>query len=171
VDGTGASEFEVCRTLFDFLNRNLIAPEGRGETPAVEEEEAPASSVPGYAVAALVSALALGGLLSGLHAPFAVTGRPPVVARGWAVLEDGLTWQRLSRLDRAIQAWDATHSSPPATLMDLVEVGLVPSSFLRDPEGRPFHYETSADGYLLSAVDDGGRSIPEAMLDRREGSR
>src|SRR5512139_4224754 len=28
IDGTGAGEFEVCRTLFDFLNRNLIAPAG-----------------------------------------------------------------------------------------------------------------------------------------------
>jgi hypothetical protein len=171
VDGTGASEFEVCRTLFDFINRNLIAPEGRGEITVIEEEEAPASSLPGYAVAALVSALALGGLVAGLQAPFAVTGRPPVVAQGWALLEDGVTWQRLSRLDRAIQAWQATHGSPPPTLVDLVEAGLVHSSFLRDPDGRPFHFETTPDGYLLSAVDERGRSIPEVTLDRREGSR
>ena len=30
IDGTGAAEFEVCRTLFDFLNRNLIAQAGMG---------------------------------------------------------------------------------------------------------------------------------------------
>src|SRR5512134_920959 len=30
IDATGSGEFEVCRTLFDFLNRNLIAPSGRG---------------------------------------------------------------------------------------------------------------------------------------------
>jgi hypothetical protein len=172
VDGTGASEFEVCRTLFDFLNRSLIAPEGRGETPVIEAEEADrASSLPGYAVAALVSALALGGLASTLASPFAVTGRPPVVAQAWAEVEDGVSWQRLFRLDRTIQAWQATHGSPPPTLQDLVEAGLVHSSFLTDPAGRPFHYETAAGGYLLAAVDDRGRAIPKATLDRRDGSR
>ncbi|HUL75636.1 MAG TPA: DUF4388 domain-containing protein, partial [Vicinamibacteria bacterium] len=30
IDSTGAGEFEVCRALFDFLNRNLIIPAGRG---------------------------------------------------------------------------------------------------------------------------------------------
>jgi hypothetical protein len=172
VDGTGASEFEVCRTLFDFLNRSLIAPEGRGETPVIEEEEADrASSLPGYAVAALVSALAVGGLASTLDSPLAVTGRPPIVVRERLVLEDGVTWQRLSRIDQSIQAWQATHGSPPPTLQVLVEAGLVNSRFLTDPAGRPFHYETTAGGYLLSAVDDAGRTIPEETLDRRQGSR
>ena len=40
IDGTGTGEFEVCRTLFDFLNRNLIAPAGRGTAPTLEESEA-----------------------------------------------------------------------------------------------------------------------------------
>ena len=30
IDATGSGEFEVCRTLFDFLNRNLITLAGRG---------------------------------------------------------------------------------------------------------------------------------------------
>ena len=38
IDGTGAGEFEVCRTLFDFLNRNLIAPAGRGSAPSPRGE-------------------------------------------------------------------------------------------------------------------------------------
>ncbi len=49
IDGTGAGEFEVCRTLFDFLNRNLIAPAGRGEAPPDEEaaRRAPPPRCPG----------------------------------------------------------------------------------------------------------------------------
>ena len=63
IDGTGTGEFEVCRTLFDFLNRNLIAPAGRGTTPVLEEAAvSPASALPGYAVTVLVLALAPGGL-------------------------------------------------------------------------------------------------------------
>jgi hypothetical protein len=172
IDATGTGEFEVCRTLFDFLNRNLIAPEGRGETRALEEVagEGRASSMPGYAVAALVALLAAGGLVARLGSPFFVTGRGPVVEESWHLLVAGETWSRLSRLDRAIQAWRATYGSLPQTLQKLVEAGLVDRTYLYDPARRPIHYEISADGYLLSAVDDGGRSRPDALLDRRKGT-
>ena len=79
IDGTGAGEFEVCRTLFDFLNRNLIAPVGPRSAPSREDAEAAsvASAVPGYVVAVLVVSLALAGLLVQRRSPFAVTGLPP----------------------------------------------------------------------------------------------
>jgi hypothetical protein len=172
IDATGAAEFEVCRTLFDFLNRNLIAPEGRGETPALEEARAKGrgSSMPGYAVAALVVLLAVAGLLARLGSPFLVTGRPPVVEEGWALVIDGVTWSRLARLDQAIHAWEATYGTLPQTLEELVGAGLVDRSYLYDPARRPFHYETASDGYLLSAVDDAGRSRPDVVLDRRAGT-
>ena len=90
---TGAGEFEVCRTLFDFLNRNLIAPAGRGSAPSLEEAEAAsaASAVPGYVVAVLVVSLALAGLLVQRRSPFAVTGLPPVLHRSYAAVLDGAT--------------------------------------------------------------------------------
>ncbi len=172
IDATGAGEFEVCRTLFDFLNRNLIAPEGRGETRAFEEVagKGRASSMPGYAVATLVVLLAAGGLVARLGSPFFVSGGAPVVEDSWDLVVDGVTWSRLSRLDHAIQAWRATYGSLPQTLQKLVEAGLVDRTYLYDSARRPIHYETSSDGYLLSAVDDGGRSRPDALLlDRRKG--
>ena len=81
IDGTGAGEFEVCRTLFDFLNRNLIAAAGHGSAPSLEDAETAsvASAVPGYVVAGLVVSLALAGLLVQRRSPFAVTGLPPVL--------------------------------------------------------------------------------------------
>jgi hypothetical protein len=171
IDATGTGEFEVCRTLFDFLNRNLIAPEGRGETRPFEEAAGVgrASSLPGYAVAALVVLLAAGGFVARLGSPFAVTGGDPVVEEGWDLVVDGVTWSRLSRLDRALQAWRATYGSLPQTLQKLVEAGLVDRTYLYDPARRPIHYETSSNGYLLSAVDDAGRPRPDAVLDRRQG--
>ena len=171
IDATGAGEFEVCRTLFDFLNRNLIAPEGRGETPALREGEAKtrASSVPGYAVAVLVVLLAVAGLLARRDSPFLVSGRPPVVEEGWALVIDGVTWSRLARLDQAIHAWEATHGAPPQTLVELVGAGLVDRSYLYDPARRPFHYETAPDGYLLSAVGHARPARPARGQDRRGG--
>jgi len=171
IDGTGAGEFEVCRTLFDFLNRNLIAPAGRGEAPSLEEggAEGAASAVPGYVVVGLVLALALAGLVVQRRSPFAVTGLPPVLQRSHAALVDGATRSRLVRLEQAIEAWRATHGAPPAALEDLARAGLVDRSYLLDPLARPFHYEASPGGYLLSAVDDTGASRPDATVDHRDG--
>jgi Domain of unknown function (DUF4388) len=170
IDGTGVGEFEVCRTLFDFLNRNLIAPAGRGTTPVFEEAAASrASSLPGYAVTLLVLAVAAAGLVAHSEAPFAVSGRPHTLRQAWTAIAEGETWARLFRVDRALRAWQATHGSPPATLEKLVAAGTLDARALRDPARRPFHYEPAASGYLLAAVDDTGRSRPEATLDRRGG--
>lgn len=173
IDGTGVAEFEVCRTLFDFLNRNLIASEGMGASEVHERAVARgrSSSLPGYVVAALVAVLALAGLMARRDAPFGVTGRPPVLEQAWATVQDGVTWSRLSRLDRAIQAWKATYGSLPQTLEELVGAGLVDRRFLHDPERRPFHYEVDSVGYLIGAVDDAGRERPDVTLDRRAGGR
>jgi hypothetical protein len=171
IDGTGAGEFEVCRTLFDFLNRNLIAPAGRGAAPSLEAAAArgAASAVPGYAVAALVAALALAGLAVQGRAPFAVTGLAPFPGGSYAALLEGTTRWRLARLERAIDAWRANHGAPPAALEDLVSAGLVDKLHLLDPWARPFHYEPGPRGFLLSAVDESGASRADATLDRRGG--
>jgi hypothetical protein len=173
IDSTGATEFDVCRTLFDFLNRNLISAEGRGATPVLRDvaEGRRASSLPGYAVAAFVLLLAGAGLFAQHSAPFAVTSRPPVVERGWSLLRESVTWSRLARLDKAVRAWQVTYGTPPQTLEELAQAGLVDQSYLWDPARRPYHYEVGPTGYLLSAVDDAGRSRPEMILDRRAGGR
>ena len=171
IDGTGAGEFEVCRTLFDFLNRNLIGPAGSGTAPSLEEStaESAASAVPGYVVAGLVLALALAGLVVQRRSPFAVTGLAPALDRSHAALLEGATRSRLARLERAVEAWRATHGAPPAALEDLARAGLVDRSYLLDPFGRPFHYEAGPRGYLLSAVDDSGAGRKDATVDRRDG--
>jgi hypothetical protein len=172
IDATGAGEFEVCRTLFDFLNRNLIAAAGKGSEPSQGDAgaTAAASPVPGYVVCALVALLALAGLVVQRRSPFAVTGLPPVLHRSYAAVLDGATRSRLARLERALEAWRATHGAPPAALEDMVRAGTVDRSYLLDPWSRPFHYEASpGGGYLLSAVDESGRSRSDATLDRRGG--
>jgi len=171
IDGTGAGEFEVCRTLFDFLNRNLIAPVGRGTSPSFEESAAPstASPVPGYAVAALVGVLALAGLVVQSRSAFAVTGFGPFLRAAYEAVLDGTARARLARLERAIDAWTATHGAPPSSLEDLVRAGLADPSQLVDPWGRPFRYEPGPRGYRLSAVDDSGAARADATLDRRGG--
>jgi hypothetical protein len=171
IDSTGSGEFEVCRTLFDFLNRNLIAPAGRGSSAESEDDGAQgtSSAVPGYAVAGLVSALALAGLLVQHRAPFAVTGLDGLLPGSYDVVKDGVLRSRLARLERAIEAWRVTHGRPPASLDELVAAGLVKPEYLQDPWGRPIGYEVTATGYRLSASDESGASRPGLTLERRGG--
>jgi len=173
IDGTGAGEFEVCRTLFDFLNRNLIATVGRGTVPVHVGRESmePSSAVPGYAVGALVAALALAGLFVHLEEPFALVSRPPTLHQAWTAVGEGETWSRLYRIDKAIRAFQATHGAPPQALDELVQAGILDPRALLDPGRRPIHYERSPTGYLLAAVDDSGTVRRDATLDRRTTGR
>ena len=168
IDGSGVGEFEVCRILFDFLNRNLIASSGKGAVPALEQEEAGvASAIPGYVVAALALALVGAGLTVQRGSPFAVSGLGPALGSTYEMAVEEATRSRLARLERAVEAWRATHGAPPATLDELVGAGLVDRTYLRDPWERPFHYERGSRGYILSAVDEAGRSRADAAVDRR----
>jgi hypothetical protein len=168
IDGTGLPEFDVCRILFDFLNRNLIATSGKGRVLAVDEEEPLAvSSIPGYVVAVLALVLVVAGLTVQRRSPFAVTGLGPALGNTYDMALEQATRSRLRRLERAVEAWRANHGQPPSTLEELVGAGLVDRSYLRDPWQRPFHYEPGPRGYLLSAVDAAGRSRSDATVDRR----
>ena len=165
IDASGSGEFEVCRTLFDLLNRNIIAPLGRGVSDEAEEEAppVPVSLMPGYVVSALAVLLALVGVLAQLRSPFAVTGLPPFLGGAYGRLMDAVGLSRLERLDQALQAYHLVHGAPPGTLDELVTVGLVDRAYLQDPFHRPYRYEPRAGGYRLLSPDESG---PGAVFDR-----
>jgi hypothetical protein len=120
-------------------------------------------------VAGLVAALALAGLAVQHRAPFAVTGLGQVLPGSYDVVKDGVLRSRLGRLERAIEAWRATHGRPPSSLDELVAGGLVEPGYLLDPWGRPIRYEADASGYRLSASDESGASRPGLTVDRLGG--
>jgi hypothetical protein len=159
IDGVGMSEFDTCRMLFDLLNRNLITTVGRGSTKQTEAvaDDTPASSVPGYLLAAAAVLLALGGIYMQRTSPFGVTGQPPMLKSTQELMLQGVSRTRLERLDRAVLAYDLQHGTVPRTLSELVSQGLVDPSYLSDPWARPFHYALTENGYLLSAVDNAGK--------------
>ena len=165
IDATGLGEFDTCRILFDLMNRNLVTTVGRGVTKELEVSPAArvASATPGYVLAAVALALAAAGLLAQRSNPFAVTGRPPLLAGSYNLLMRGVSHVRLDRLDRAILAHHLNHGAVPHTLEELVTEGLVDRSYLKDPWARPFHYALTESGYLLSGVDDAGRTVPPVI--------
>jgi hypothetical protein len=169
IDASGAPEFEVCRTLFDLLNRNIIAKAGTGAARAAEEEEVTetvGSGIPGFVVMALVAFLALAGIGAQLHSPFAVTGLPPLLGGSSDELLEGVSLSRLQRLDRALVAYHLIHGAPPRSLDDLVASGLLDASGLQDPWSRPYRYAAGPSGYLISAVDDSGRPRRTTSIER-----
>jgi hypothetical protein len=169
IDSTGGGEFEVCRILFDLLNRNIITPVGRGparDASVIGLPSAAPSAAPGYVVAGLCVLLALGGMFVRRGAPFAVTGLPPFLREAHGLMLDTASHSRLERLDRAILAHHLVHGSAPATLEVLVGEGLVDRSYLHDPWDRPYHYALTESGYLLTGVDDRGKSIADTAVER-----
>jgi hypothetical protein len=169
IDSTGYGEFEVCRALFDLLNRNLITTAGRGVArssdtgaTAVDAE----SRWGGWGMAAAVGLLALVGLLVQIRTPFAVTGLPAYLSATHDRLVEDISHARLQGLDRGVQAYHLLRGALPRTLEEVAMAGLVDRRALRDPDDRPFHYALTVDGFLLSAVDDAGRPLPATMIER-----
>jgi hypothetical protein len=172
IDSTGLSDFEVCRILFDFLNRNIIAPVGRAGAPRGDVSGAVAPVTrevpPALGYMLIVAALALSalGLVLQRATPFGVLFQPPLV-RAQSLL-DGVNLARLERLDRALVAFHLVYGVIPSSLDELVGEGLVDVSYLKDPWSRPYRYETTlgGNGYVLQSVDENGRLVPGSLIAR-----
>ncbi len=167
IDGTGLGEFDTCRVLFDLLNRNLISTAGRG---AAQETETPhesrTSASPAYAGVAAALALSLVSIALLARSPFAVVGLSPLLQASYDRVLEGVSHGRLERLDRGVLAYHMAKGGVPRTLEDLVKVGLVDRSYLKDPWARPYHFALTNDGYLLSAVDDTGKRRAGTVIER-----
>jgi hypothetical protein len=167
VDSSGLSEFDSCRILFDLLNRNLISTVGRGAKVAeTSRREAVVSSTPGYVLAAAAVLLALVGISARASTPFAVVRLPPYLQSTYNLMVEAVKYNRLERLDRGVLAYHLAQGTTPSTLEDVASRGLVDRSYLKDPWARPYHYALTATGYLLSAVDDGGKKVASTTIER-----
>ncbi len=155
IDATGLGEFDVCRTLFDLLNRSIIAPGGRAEAPEVspgagDDADQPLRW-PGYALLLASLALTLVSLAVRLRDPYAVSGLQPFLAQTSLVTLESLDAARLRRVDRGVQAYHMLTGRLPESLSDVARAGLLDGGDLKDPWARPYHYSFSASGYELSA--------------------
>jgi hypothetical protein len=167
VDATGLGEFEACRTLYDLLNRSIIAPVGRGATPEAvvggPTEVEPASPVPGYALLAVAAVVLLISAFVQRSTPFAVPGLRPHLERPYRALLGHVSRSRLERIDRGVVAYDLLEGRPPETLADVVKAGLLDAAALRDPWAHPYHYELRGTTYRLSAEDAEQLPIERAL--------
>ncbi len=170
IDTTGLGEFDVCRVLFDLLNRSIIAPVGRAEAPEVapgasDEDDRPARW-PGALLLVATVALALSSFAFRLREPFAVSGLRPLLARAALQTFESIADARLRRVDRGVQAFQLLTGRFPESLSDVVRAGLLDGGDLKDPWERPYHYTFSSAGYELSA-DPAEPGRPALVIQRR----
>jgi hypothetical protein len=155
IDATGLGEFDVCRTLFDLLNRSIIAPVGRAEAQEArggeDGEELVAARWPGWALLAAVLVLALLSVTWRLRDPYGVTGLAPSLTKASLATLESLDAARLRRVDRAVMAYRLLTGNLPESLSEAARAGLLDGGDLKDPWARPYHYSFTDGGYELSA--------------------
>ncbi len=169
IDSTGLGEFEVCRTLYDLLNRNIISTAGRSamaERALGSFEAAAPSRAPAYVIGAAAIVVALVAVIARGPTPFAVHGATPLLAVTSADIATQLARTRLERLDESVLAFRYANGSLPGTLNEVVASGLVDQMYLRDPWRRAFHYAITPRGYLLGALDGQGKLAPGLAIER-----
>ena len=167
---SGLSEFDTCRILFDLLNRNLITHRGPRARQAKEVGRAggggrrprPATSWPRpRSLLALVGDLRARGhaLRGGRDGRRSCRSRTTCSSTAVSHSAAGAARPRRARLPpRAGQ--------PPPRSRRSSTSGLVDRRYLKDPWARPYHYALTANGYLLSAVDDAGKKVVGTAIER-----
>lgn len=162
VELTGMGDFDVCRIMFDFIDRNLIAPVGHPTEGAAEPEPvetaAPAAPGLGKPLIAVVLLLCLAGLFLSGGAPFRIPARPGVFAVGEAEVARGMSLARIQRLDNALRIFHLTYAARPASLDVLASERppLADPEDLRDARGVPFAYERNAGSVNILATNPAG---------------
>ncbi|MGH9337759.1 MAG: DUF4388 domain-containing protein, partial [Vicinamibacteria bacterium] len=159
---TGLSDFDVCRTLFDFIDRNLVAPAGqeqaRAATDAGKRVAAGTSESRGTVALVAVLLLAALGLALSVTSPFRVPGRPSLFREEAPAIQASRDMSRMQRIGEALRTYYLTFGSYPTRLEDLVNASpsLLSTDDLKSVGGESFRYATTADGVILEAVDASG---------------
>jgi hypothetical protein len=169
---TGLSDFDVCRTLFDFIDRNLVAASapGQSKSSGTSGARAVADIAEGQAVGtiALVAVLVLSsvGLLVSLATPFRVPALRSFFSEESYAIETSRDMARMQRVLSALRTYYLTFGAYPATLDDLANASppLLRAEDLHNTGGVPFRYQTAREQVTLETIDSSGE--PSLGLER-----
>jgi hypothetical protein len=162
VDMTGMSDFDVSRTIFDLIERNLVEPVGRQRDEAVQEKVEPArvaaSPIFGTIVLVLVLAASVVGLVLSYSHLFRVPGTSDLFPAELENTRRVTTLVRMERVDSALRSYFLNHGEYPKALEELVNTSpsLVSPTDLRDSDGVPFLYDRTPEVVAIAALDDAG---------------
>jgi len=162
---TGLSDFDVCRTLFDFLDRNLIATadqeRARSQQPAGPRVEiGEPSQVLGLVGLVIVLALSAVGFAVSMGAPFRVPALPSFLLQESETIQRSRDVAGMQRIVSALRAYYMAFGAYPSTLDDLVNATppLVSADDLQGAGGEPYRYQTSPERIVLQAIGPSGEA-------------
>jgi hypothetical protein len=161
---TGLSDFDVCRTLFDFIDRNLVAPAGQEPSKAQASVEGRRSPTPapgdgaGTIALAVVVVVALVGLAVSITTPFRVPTRPSLFEAEAPAIHASRDMARLQRVAEALRVYCLTFGNYPASLDDLVNASpaLLTAKDLVATNGEVFQYHSEGGRVVVQAPDASG---------------
>jgi hypothetical protein len=162
VDMTGSSDFDVSRTIFDLIERNLVEPVGHQrdevERKRVVRVPATTSSVLGIVVLVIVLVTSAFGLLSTYSKPFRVPGTTDFFPAERESYGRAMTVVRMERVDSALRSYFLNYGEYPATLEELVTASfaLVSPADIRDSDGNAFLYDRTPQRVALAAINEAG---------------
>lgn len=167
IDATGLGEFEACRTLFDLLNRNIIAPVGRGmarDAAGGGTEGLVTNWLPGYVMIGVAALVALVGLARTWREPFGVSGFRGSLSSTTDDLREWVLVTGIDRVDHGIVGYYLAHAQLPTTLAEVADADLVDRAALAL---RPLSYVISGEReFRLEALDEAGNAIPGTRIER-----
>jgi hypothetical protein len=167
IDATGLGEFEACRTLFDLLNRNIIAPVGRGmarDVAGAAGEGLTANWLPGYLVIAVAALATLVGIARSWREPFGFVPLPGVQASATDDLRDWVLVSDIERIERGVVGYSLARGQLPATLVEVADARLVDRTIL---SRRPLSYTILSEReFRLEALDEAGKPISRTRIER-----
>ena len=160
---TGLSDFDVCRTLFDFLDRNLVATAGQERVRSRQragprvENGAPSQAF-GLVGLVIVLALSAVGFTVSMGAPFRVPALPSFLLQESESIQRSRDVAGMQRIVSALRAYYMAFGTYPNTLDDLVNATppLVSTDDLQGAGGEPYRYQTSPDRIVLQAIGPSG---------------
>jgi hypothetical protein len=171
---TGLSDFDVCRTLFDFLDRNLVAPAGQEKARTVRQagprvEDGEPSQALGLVGLVVVLALSAVGFAVSMGAPFRVPALSSYLVQESETIQRSRDVAGMQRVVSALRAYYMAFGAYPATLDDLVNATppILSSDDLRGAGGELYRYQTSSERIVLQAIGPSGEpylSVVRAVL-------
>jgi hypothetical protein len=162
VEMTAISDFDVSRTIFDLIERNLVEPVGHQRDEAARKKvvtaKATTSSVLGVVVLVLVLAVSAVGLVSTYSKPFRVPGTSDFFPAERESFRRAMTVVRMERVDSALRSYFLNFGEYPVSLGELVNASpaLVSPTDLQDGAGVPFLYDRTPQRVALAAMNEAG---------------
>ena len=166
MDLTGLSDFDVCRTLFDFIDRNLVSPAAQEQARSARRSGPRASvgvgpsQIVGMAALLIVLVLSAVGLLVSFGTPFRVPAAPSFLEQESATIQRSRDLARMQRLASALRTYYMTFGFYPNTLDDLVNANppLVSAEDLRGAGGDTYRYLYGPERIILEAIGPTGEA-------------